>query len=157
MKAKFEEAVSTGDLESVRFLISKMPGEILNCLDDYGRSVLFAAIVNGFSEIVYELCLSGLNVNIHDKNGKTPLHFAAIYKQFDCTKILIDFGAHVNATDVNGNTPLFDAIFNSGGDTNILLLLKSNGADYLSKNKYGVSPKDLADTIGNFDVSYLFD
>ena len=58
--------------------------------------------------------------------------------------------------DENGNTALFDAIFNSKGKSDITLLLKENGADYQTPNNYGVSPKKLAETIENFDVSYLF-
>ena len=102
------------------------------------------------------LCLSKINVNHQDNNGKTPLHFASIYNQLDIAKILIYYGANVNLKDENGNTPLFDAVFNSRGNPDIILLLKENDADYQTPNNYGVSPKELAETIANFDVSYLF-
>lgn len=156
METQFKYAVLTGDTETVKLLIKKMTPEVLNTLDEYGRSIIFDAIVKDYSQIVYELCLHGINIDHQDKKGKTPLHFAAIYRQLNCSNVLIDFGANVNTKDINGNSPLFDAVFNSGGNTDLILLLKENGADYLSKNKYGVSPKDLAHTIANFDVSYLF-
>ena len=129
----------------------------INAKDKYGRTILYDAIANGSVDIVIELCLSGANVNIQDKNGKTPLHFSSIYKQLEISKILIQLGADVNLRDKNGNTPIFDAIFNSGGNPEIILLLKEHNADYTTANKHGVSPKALANTIGNFDVSFAFE
>jgi ankyrin repeat protein len=152
---QLEKAVLVGDLVAVRSLV-KRNGLDINASDRYGRTVIYDAIVKGFTNIVNELCLSGINVNHQDKNGKTPLHFASIHKQLDSAKILIQNGANVNVKDDNGNTPIFDAIFNSGGNPEIIVLLKEKGADYVTENNHGVSPKELAYSIGNFDVSYIF-
>lgn len=151
---ELEKAVLLGDVSLTKSLIEN--GFEIDGKDNYGRTILFDAIVKGFKEIVEELCLAKINVNHQDNNGKTPLHFAAIYSQIDAAKILIRYGADVNLKDENGNTPLFDAVFNSKGNPDIILLFKENGADYKTPNKYGVSPKKLAETIANFDVSYLF-
>jgi ankyrin repeat protein len=151
---ELEKSVLLGDLSLVKSLVKNVNSDAINATDKYGRTVLYDAIVKGFEDIVIELCLSGINVNNQDKNGKTPLHFAAIHNQPKISKILIQNG--VNLRDENGNTPIFDAIFNSGGNPEIIVLLKENNADYVTANLHGVSPKELANTIGNFDVSYIF-
>lgn len=153
---ELEKSVLLGDLSLVKSLIKVIEPTEVNKKDKYGRTVLYDAITKGFKEIVIELCLSGADVNIQDKNGKTPLHFASIHNQLEISKILIQNGADVNLRDENGNTPIFDAIFNSKGNPDIIILLKENDADYNTANHHGVSPKDLAETIGNFDVSYIF-
>jgi ankyrin repeat protein len=153
---QLEKAVLTGNLDTAKLLVKQSGLEILNITDKYGRTVLYDAIIKGYADIVEELCLFGIDINHQDKTGKTPLHFAAIHKRFAIARDLIRYGANVNIRDENGNTPIFDAIFNSGGDPQIILLLKENGADYVSENNHGVSPKDLANVIANFDVSFIF-
>ena len=153
---KLEDAVLLGDLFEVKALIKKLGLDIINATDKYGRTIIFDAIIKGFVDIVIELCKSGANVNNQDREGKTPLHFASIHNQLEISKILMQYGANVNTRDQNGNTPIFDAIFNSRGNPEIILLLKEHNADYITENNHGVSPKELANTIGNFDVSFIF-
>ena len=59
----------------------------------------------------------------------------------------------MDAPDVNGNTPLSNAVFDSRGRDQMIKLLLSFGANKTLKNKHGVSPEDLAKSIGNYDVS----
>ena len=153
---ELEKSVLIGDLASVISIIKNLDSLVVDAKDKYGRTVLFDAITKGFDEIVSVLCLSGVNVNSQDSNGKSPLHFASIHNRFEIAKMLIHYGADVNLKDENGNTPIFDAIFNSNGNPEIIRLLKDNNADFIKVNNYGVSPKELANTIGNFDVSYIF-
>jgi uncharacterized protein len=154
MEKNLEQAVLLGDLTLTKNLIKK--GCNVDTVDEFGRTVIYNAIIKGFKDIVLELCLANANVNNQDKLGKTPLHMASIYNQFDICNTLIKYKADVNIKDNNGNTPIFDAVFNSNGNTNIILLLKKNNADFLTPNNYGVSAKDLAETIANFDVSFVF-
>lgn len=152
---ELEKAVLLGNIADVKSVI-KVVDEI-NLIDKDGRTVLYDAIVKGYEDIVIELCSAGSNVNVQDKSGKTPLHFASIHNQYSIAKILIGYGADVNTKDENGNTPIFDAIFYSNGIPDIILLLKENRADYSSANNYGISPKELAESIANFNVAYIFD
>lgn len=154
LNKELEKAVLLGDLSLTKSLLEN--GCKIDGNDKYGRTILYDAIVKGFKDIVEELCLWKINVNHQDNNGKTPLHFASIHHQLDIAKILIYYGANVNLKDENGNSPLFDAVFNSRGNPEIILLLIENNADYQTPNNYGVSPKELAETIANFDVSHLF-
>jgi ankyrin repeat protein len=123
--------------------------------DKFGRSSIFDLIVKGdIDAINKEATLE--NINEQDKKGKTPLHFACIYNNFEITQFLINKGANIHLKDENGNTPLFDAVFNSEGKEEIIKLLVSKGANSIEENNYGVSPKELAETIANFDVSHIF-
>lgn len=151
---ELEKAVLLGNLSLTKSLIKD--GCDVDGNDKYGRTILFDAIVKGFQEIVLELCLAKTNVNHKDREGRTPLHFASIHSQFEIAKILVQFGAVIDSTDENGNTPLSNAIFYSQGLIDIILLLKENGADHNKKNNYGISPKDLVESIDNYEFPNIF-
>lgn len=52
----------------------------------------------------------GVDVNIHNYDGRTPLHVASSEGRVAAVKYLISVGAKVNATDRWGGTPLQNAI-----------------------------------------------
>lgn len=149
-----EQAVYLGNLNKTKELIRS--GHNIESKDDYGRTILYYAIKKGFNEIVELLCKSNTNVNNQDHEGKAPLHFACIYSQLKSAEFLIKYGAQIDLKDENGNTPLSDAIFYSQGKQELVRFLLENGADYNLTNNYGINPKDLAKSISNFDLSYLF-
>lgn len=151
---ELEKAVLLGNLPLTISLIKD--GCDIDRKDKYGRTILFDAIVKGFQEIVLELIIAKANVNHQDKDGKTPLHFASIHHQFEISKTLIQYGADVNLKDENGNTPIFDAVFNTNGFDDIILLLKEKGADPSLENNYGISPKYIAETSDNFKFPLIF-
>jgi ankyrin repeat protein len=88
-----------------------------------------------------------------DKAGMTPLHFAAQSQSAFAAELLLAAGATVDVGDRNGNTALFDAVFNYRGDPATLRVLLAAGADPERQNAKGVSPRGLADLIGNYDVA----
>ncbi|KAI8799507.1 ankyrin repeat-containing domain protein [Cladochytrium replicatum] len=54
-----------------------------------------------------ELLSRGIDPNIQDPNGYTPLHAASSYAQLDSIRLLvIQYGANVNIADQDGDTPL---------------------------------------------------
>jgi len=150
-----EEFISCNNIEEFESLINK--GYDLNKKDNLGRTILFDIIVKGNTSLVEMLCSANANINIQDNQGKTPLHFASIYNNAQIAEILIKSGAEVNIKDSYGNNPLFNAVFNSKGSTDLIILLLQSGTDCHSKNNSGVSAKMLAERIANFNVSYLFD
>lgn len=153
---ELEKAILLGDLSSVKSLLKNTDINTINVTDKFGRTVLYDAIVKGFQEIVLELCLAKVDVNSQDADGKTPLHFSAIHGQLEIAKILIQYGAGIDIKDKNGNTPLSDAVFYSHGFKDIILLFKEHGADPNLRNNYEMSPKELAESIANYNLSYLF-
>lgn len=122
-------------------------------VDEYGRTPLHYAASEGDAKLVGRLLAEGSNPNAQDDNGWCPLHFAAQAVCVAAATALIDAGANVTLRDRFGNTPLFRAVFCSRGDGSVIRLLRSAGADPDSPNESGVTPRQLAQNIANFDVA----
>jgi ankyrin repeat protein len=131
-------------------------GRDVNAVDREGRTPLFYAAKDGDSAIAAELIRHGANINAQDKSLETPLHFAARAYRAEVAELLLKNGASVDAQDAHGNTPLARAVFDSKGRGQMIKLLLSSGANRALKNKHGVSPEDLAKSIGNYDVNAFF-
>jgi ankyrin repeat protein len=67
-------------------------------------------------------CGFGINVNIKDNYGRTPLHIAALSGYVNIAKELIDRKADINCEDANSNTPLRVALEKRQQDIIQLLL-----------------------------------
>jgi ankyrin repeat protein len=91
-----------------------------------------------------------------DCNGWSALHFAAQAHAVEMAALLLAAGATVDVPDAYGNTPLWRAAFESRGRGEMLQLLLANGANPDRANDSGMSPRQLAETIANFDVKQLF-
>jgi len=84
----------------------------------------------------------GANLEIRDKNGATPLLYAAGYGETAVVKLLLDRGAKIEKTDSDGRTALIAAACNCPiidmPDTadSVRLLLKK-GADIEARDKQG--------------------
>jgi ankyrin repeat protein len=124
-------------------------------LDKLGRSPLHYAALNADEKLTRAHVLD-CDVNLHDKNGWTPLHFAAQSNAVECARILLEAGAEIDAVDAHGNTPLSTAVFNSKGFGDLILLLRSRGADPERKNSHGQTPIGLANLIANYEVKKFF-
>jgi uncharacterized protein len=126
-------------------------------LDRYGRSQLHYApqhkpeVEQG--ALAERLIAEGCEVDQQDSQGWAPLHFAAQEWSVPVALVLIAKRAHVDIKDEHGNTPLSRAVFNSCGRGDLIKLLLDAGADPDMENDYGISPRDLAQSIANFDVA----
>lgn len=121
-----------------------------------GRTALHHAVIDGNQDAIRHLLAFAADVNLADNDGNTALHFAANNHSVDIARVLVDAGAAIDSVDTNGNTPLSNAVFQSRGRGELILYFLSKGADRHRKNNYGVSPVDLADSIGNFNVKQWF-
>lgn len=144
------EAVLLGDRDEVTRLIEAGGGR--RELDELGRSALHHAVLKDLTEIAELLLRAGLDVNRKDRNGHTPLHFAAQEHLPHLARRLLDAGADIDAADHHGNTVLSKAVFYSMGRGDVIELLLDRGADPDLPNLHGVSARQLAETIANYDV-----
>lgn len=74
-------------------------------------------------------------VHARDKDGSTPLHWAAWRGQVEAARVLLESGAEVNARNQNthwGTTPLHAAAH--GNQAAVVQLLLAQGADLRAKN-----------------------
>lgn len=131
-------------------------GEDIEAWDDDGRTPLFLAAFNGHKAVLAELLRNGAQVNARDADEKTPLHYAAQEYQLDVIELLVRGGALVDAQDKDGNTPLSEAVYYSRGRGAMITLLLKMGAKRTLKNRHGVSPVELANTISNYRVDGFF-
>ena len=81
----------------------------------------------------------GLNVDVRDNYGNSPLHYAVRSLNYPAIHSLLDNGANPNIKNaVNGSTPLHNAA--TIGKKKILNYLLTNGANPDITNKYGKKP-----------------
>ena len=93
-----------------------------------------------------------LEIKTKGRKGWTLFHYAAEYQNVSIGKELLSKGADINAIDDFGNNVLWRATFSSKGKGKFIQFLIENGGDKFAKNKSGISPMDLADTIDNCNV-----
>ena len=80
----------------------------------------------------------GVAVDMENKFGMTPLHFAARENAAEVAKLLIDNGADVNAKNEWGDTPLHRAAANNAAEVAKLLIARRyeyDGYDYKNKRR----------------------
>jgi ankyrin repeat protein len=103
---------------------------------------LFDAAEVGNIEAVKQHLASGMDVNVKNEAGVTPLHVAALMGHKEIAELLIAKGADVNETDSDGKTPLLSAAY--FGRKEIAELLIAEGADVNAKTTDGETPLDWA-------------
>jgi cytohesin len=165
--AEIHEAAELGDLEKVRAYLEKDPKQI-NATDSKGRTVLGRAARSGKKEFVEFLLEKGASedifsaaivghtdkvatflkqdpnlINARDSDGRTALHWAALYGQKKVMELLLATKADVNSLDEDGFTPLhWAATFNQSDAVKLLLANKANMN--LKVPKYGWTALRLA-------------
>ena len=112
-----------------------------------GRKVdIWEAAYDGNIEAVKHHLDAGVDVNVKDEGGETPLHVAALMNNAEVAELLIDEGAEVNAKGVlDGNTPLHWAAWN--GHTEVAEFLIEKGAHVNAKNGLDQTPLNLAEEV----------
>lgn len=71
-----------------------------------GISLVHVAAIRNNAPILKELIARGLDVNLVDNYGQTPLHYASEQAGVEVIQTLLDAGATINSVDKNGKTPL---------------------------------------------------
>jgi ankyrin repeat protein len=138
--------------------------ERMNSID---LELIEAAKENNLSE-VRRLLSEGADVNVKDRHGGTPLHWACSYGHVQVFKELVEHGADIEAETSNGVTPLHLACWNdhlaaviellnpddsNGTTTTILGKRKSRaGANTEAKDKDGNTPLHFASGYGHLSV-----
>ena len=172
------------NMHIVEWLITQ--GVRMNNRNSFHESALFVAAIKGYFPMVKLLVENGILLNFHTtKNstalhaavqeqhfdilayllnkgalpdvtgyGGTPLRQAVILKNMVMVECLIKYGACVNQHDHNTNSPLTAAV--TANSLYMVRYLIEKGADANITDKNGFSPKDIARSLGYYDIeSYL--
>ena len=123
---------------------------------DGAQETFVRSIVKNDIRMVELMISDGHEVDSADNEGTFPLHYAAVHCNIELARILLDHGATVDCTDRNGNTPLSNAVFYGAGKLDLIQLFLQRGASMNRENLHGVSPKNLARSIANYDYSECF-
>jgi len=108
------------------------------------KESIHAAARYGNIEAVKQHLAAGTDVSFRNKNGDTPLNYAAFLGHMEIVELLVENGANVNAKGLADWTPLHLAAHNN--KEKIVQLLIANGAEvnpYTSPD-FGGTPLDVA-------------
>jgi len=97
---------------------------------------------------------NGMDVNIQNKYGWTPLHVAIRRDRRDMVAYLLEQGADIDRVDGVGWTPLMEAVMDDMPELCAFLLEK--GADVSIKNERGGSAPMLVQKFGRTSMMKLF-
>lgn len=117
---------------------------------------LCKAALAGDINRVRALLLRGANINSRIKNGRTPLHCAAIGGYKDIAALLIAKGADIEARDTQGQTPLhLAAIPDRDNQREVVRLLLSKGAAIDAPDRIERTPLLLSLELFNEETAKL--
>lgn len=91
MSISFSEAVACGNYSSAQAMLKKNP-LLANSRDNFSRTPLHYAAINGNTKIINELFRYGVNVNARDRAGITPTYLARKYGNNKAEECLIKHG-----------------------------------------------------------------
>ena len=124
--------------------------------DSDQRTPLIHAAIDDKVEFARVLIEQGANVNVQDRFGFTALHYAAQEHLVQMVRLLLGSGITLETEDMFGNTALWRAASESRGRGEVIRALLKAGADPHHQNKNGMSARDVANSICNYDVAKWF-
>ena len=125
----------------------------VNDVDDFNRTALQAAALNGQTLIAKLLLERGADVTVATQDGWTPLNSASDSGYIGVVKLLLEKGADVTVETNKGWTPLNSA--SSNGHVDVVKLLLEYDADVTVATQDGSTPLDSASSNGHVNVVKL--
>mmetsp|Transcript_10554 Transcript_10554/g.20315 ORF Transcript_10554/g.20315 Transcript_10554/m.20315 type:complete len:520 (+) Transcript_10554:134-1693(+) len=106
------------------------------------QQTILSVATQGRVDVLERLVALGPDLEVRDREGKTPLLRAAEQNHSDCVRLLLQAGADHRARDNGGNTALHRAA--QCGCSNSLRVLMDFGADICCLNRENKTPLQLA-------------
>jgi ankyrin repeat protein len=151
------QAAAGGNLDQLKQILQRDPASV-NERDQYDRTPLHYAAIEGHIEIAEFLLSRQAEINAQDLWGKTPLFVGIVEEPLildhaPIVQFLVGKGADVNLADAVGDTPLHMAA--TFGETESVEPLLRGGADVNAKNDAGDTPLHCATLYSSRDVAKL--
>lgn len=135
-------ALQSGSGRVVAALLAH-PGLQIDSANAAGETALMIAALGGERAAAEQILARGAQVN---REGWSPLHYAASGPSTALVALLLDRGAAIDARSPNGTTPLMMAA--RYGDERSALLLLERGADARKRNDRDLTAADFARLAG---------
>lgn len=154
-KAAYFRTLRLGDAEALKKLLDAQPQLI--SAKDADKTGMHVAAHHNNDQCLLVLFQRGADLNARDKDGWTPLCYAASVGAHQSVWMLAECGADIHAESNNGETPLTKAVkrFRSDltpPDFSSLKTLVTAGSDPSHKTSGGDSAYSLAKSFGRDDV-----
>ncbi|MGG3928307.1 ankyrin repeat domain-containing protein [Metabacillus fastidiosus] len=120
------------EFEEIKNILRKNPS-LISGRDQYGFSILHAAVMTENEELVEYLIEMGADVNAKNDEGISPLH------------IVLDEGVAECLLN-NGDTPLHTQVSEGEESIDVIQFLLKRGAKPVMRNKFGETPLDIAES-----------
>ncbi|MEA1920932.1 MAG: ankyrin repeat domain-containing protein [Campylobacterota bacterium] len=117
-------------------------------------AILEDIVYHGDFEAFKAVFETGVDVNIQNRYGWTPLHIAIRRNHRNMVEYLLDKGADINKVDGVGWTPLMEAIMDNM--TDLCGLLVERGADKSIANQRGATAGMLVQKFGRQSMAQFF-
>ena len=128
-----------------------------NCLKENDLTVLHAAALGGQIDMMKSLVnQQGVDVNIQNSYGCTPMHLAAAQGQLQSVYTLLELGGRKSLTLIGKEgvgTPLHQAA--AGGHTDTVIFLLNEGCPVACLNSYGRTALHMAASAGQAHLMQL--
>ena len=131
---------------SIEEVLIFLADQIQNAYDldmtfENGRSFLVYAVARGEPLLVEKLIsMKPTLLNKLDDLGRTPLHYAVMFKKSTIVNLLVEFGCEPDTADLKGQTPLhFSAMYST---LEMYLFLRCKGTIGLREDIFGMRPLD---------------
>jgi ankyrin repeat protein len=138
------EACSKSHLTVMQMLVQHTGGEGLEEGNEFGRTALHYAAIEGHEEAVAFLLSKGARADSRDNEGGTALMEASVYGHMGVVRVIVQHtgGRVVDEGNIHGWTALHLAA--SWGEEEVVRFLLLHGADPTFINNEGRTPRDTA-------------
>ncbi|KAF9768737.1 hypothetical protein IL306_013918 [Fusarium sp. DS 682] len=152
-------AIQSGNVDMADFLIAKGANFITHT--GIGLNALHQAASNGDIRMVKLFLEEGIDPDVRDPFGCTPLHFVECHRLgmvpqvVKIIKTLVHYGADINSWDIPGRTPLLRYLVNSGDNNTVIAAFIRQGAwlfqgiyEYLASRPFGLG-REIYDALAD--------
>ncbi|MBI2790628.1 MAG: ankyrin repeat domain-containing protein [Gammaproteobacteria bacterium] len=137
----FRLAALNGQAEAINALIQQ--GAFVHQVNHNGRTALHFAAFYNHVDAAREIIRHGLEVDIQDGRGQTPLHSTCLsmWSPLAAVKELILLGANIDFQDFEGKTPLHHAVLQSSTSSLVVAkFLIEHSANVNAQDNNGDTP-----------------